>query len=97
MQREMARDAGLSMDEFRELEGRTKKMQDAEKSGLKEFRESGEQNIYTQAQEDALKPKEHARRDHADGTPEVDLLDSVKHNIGRNDDIDEVVKRHEET
>jgi hypothetical protein len=74
--REMARQAGLSMDEFRELEEKQKQVEAAKTHSLSDFRSSleGSYDIAEKApeKEEAIRPVR------APGTPEFELLDSVK-------------------
>jgi len=79
MKREMARAAGLTIDEFNEHYNKQKKIEVAKEEGLADVRkEHAEINVdaITQKQEEEMKPVE--RKKLAHGEIEMNLLDSVK-------------------
>ncbi|MCL2569954.1 MAG: hypothetical protein FWE16_01975 [Firmicutes bacterium] len=69
--REMARDAGLTMEEYRELEKRQKKVEDAKRDSLGSFREAIDAHLNAPVEE-PVKPEIKAEGD------EFALLDSLK-------------------
>jgi len=85
--REIAREAGLTMEEFNELEKRLKKEQNQKEVSLSSFRKAldGKANVITQqqeAEEEASRQAEEKAKpqQRAAGTPEFDMLDSMKGN-----------------
>ena len=82
--REIARDAGLTMEEFREIEEKIKKAEQAKEVSLSAFRRAVEEKtgIVTAKQEDEIQRKEQEknRPRRPDGEPEFELLDSEKQN-----------------
>ena len=107
MKRELARESGMSMEDFKELYGKQEKMVEARTKGFSDVRrdvevETGDivVDAITQREEEESAPKVEKRL--AFGEAEFELLDSVKYeadireSTGLETDINEVVKVNEQ-
>jgi hypothetical protein len=81
LKRDIAREAGLSMEEFKEIESRQKKIEAAEAHSLSAFRKAVEDKtgVITKQGTGQTEQKPAGQQvRQADGQPEFELLDSVK-------------------
>jgi len=83
--REFAREAGLTMDEYKEMEEKARQVEASKEASLSAFRKAVEEKtgVYTKQQETEAEEKvkadaQAARPKRSDGRPEFDLLDSEK-------------------
>jgi hypothetical protein len=78
MKRDIAREAGLTMEEFRELEKQQKDIVSAKEDSLGEFRRAIDNRGSVISEENV----EQVMNKHVDGETQFDLLDSVKASVG---------------
>jgi len=83
--REMARDAGLTMEEFKEIEDRLKKDEKVKEVSLSSFRKALEEKtgvVTIQQEEDIMKKEQKdVRPKTEDGEPEFEMLESEKEKV----------------
>jgi hypothetical protein len=82
MKRDMARDAGLTMEEFKEIEDRLKKDEKVKEVSLSSFRKALEEKtgvVTTKQEEEIMKSEQKdVRPKKNDGEPEFEMLESEK-------------------
>lgn len=108
MKREIARNAGLTMDEFREFEEKQKKSADARRSSLSDFRKMVEEGTGTftggfessksDSGEDKAKDESEGvtppHEEREPGAPEIDLLDSIQSDGMDAEERENIIGKH---